>query len=46
LKLIRQDKRWIHIADQWTEAEKKEMLEYLETESAEAEEEGEKETAK
>lgn len=29
LKLIRQDKRWVHIADQWTEAEKKEMSDYL-----------------
>jgi len=29
LKLIRHDKRWIHIADKWTEAERKEMLEYL-----------------
>jgi len=29
LKLIQHGKRWVHIADQWTEAEKKEMLEYL-----------------
>jgi len=29
LKLIRQDKRWVHIADQWTETERKEMLDYL-----------------
>lgn len=29
LKLIRQDKRWVHIADQWTEPERKEMLDYL-----------------
>ena len=29
LKQIRQDKRWVQIADTWTDAEKKEMLDYL-----------------
>lgn len=29
LKLIRHDKRWVHIADKWTDEEKKQMMEYL-----------------
>jgi len=29
LRKIRQDKRWVQIADTWADAEKKEMLEYL-----------------
>jgi cytochrome c553 len=29
IKTIQHNSRWVHIADQWTDEEKKEMLEYL-----------------